>query len=864
MGKLYNLRHLYFISLILFSSYIFGQTSDEFLKKDLTYYLPDVTYNKSITTPEQYFGFQIGEWHVSHDRVVGYMELLASQSDRVHLHRYAKSHEQRQLLTLYISDPSNIKNREDIKARHNKLTEDANASIENLPVVLYQGYSIHGNEPSGINAAMLNAYYLVAGESEEVKSLLKSTFIILDPCYNPDGVTRFSTWANSHKGNNLITDPASREYNEAWPGGRTNHYWFDLNRDWLLLTHPESRGRVKHFQEWKPNILTDHHEMGSNSTFFFQPGVPSRVNPNTPWSNQELTEEIATYHAKALDAIGSLYYSKEGFDDYYYGKGSTYPDIHGGVGILFEQASSRGHSQETENGILTFPFTIRNQVATSLSTQKAAFAMHDKLLEHKRNFYANLPTEIASNPIKGYIFQDDDKAKVDEMIKVFLYHDIKIYESSADININSNNYKKGNSYFIPLNQKQYKLIKTSFEKVKKFQDSIFYDVSAWTIPLAYDITYDEMNEAQIKSQTLGQPIKSSIKPNANTTVNDNSYGYSVEWNQAYAPAYVNTLLQKGILIKTITEETKINGNILKAGTILIPANNQVIDKTKLIELLKSQSSKWNVDVKSLSTGSSDNGLSMGHPNVKTLEDLKVFTIIGQGISSYDAGELWHYMDHRLGEAITMIDKKDLGKTDFAKYNTLVLVDGNYNDLSETFIKKLEDWVRKGNTIIALSTAIEILKNRNFIKLSTVEETKIDSKTGKTYIMADEAKGAKVVGGCILNAEADITHPLCFGMQDNSLALFKQGTTSYKTTENENASPIKYKSKNTVLSGYSPQGFENKIKGSVAATVHSLGDGTIINFADNVLFRGYWWGGFKVFSNALFFAKIIEKDTKEKN
>jgi len=332
--------------------------------QELDYYLPqDVKYNSKIPTPKSILGHEIGEFHVTHDKLVYYLEKLAEVSDRITIQRYAHTYEKRPLLLLTITSIENHSNLETIKKSHRELCDPQKSSFlntKNMPSVVWQGYSVHGNEASGANAALVLAYYLAAAEGEQIDTMLKNTIILLDPVYNPDGLNRFATWVNMHKSKNLTTDPNSREFNEVWPGGRTNHYWFDLNRDWLLVQHPESQGRIKKFQEWKPNILTDHHEMGSNSTFFFQPGVPQRTNPITPAKNQELTAKIAEFHAKALDKIGSLYYSEESFDDFYYGKGSTYPDVNGGIGILFEQASTRGHAQETQNGILTFPFAIRN------------------------------------------------------------------------------------------------------------------------------------------------------------------------------------------------------------------------------------------------------------------------------------------------------------------------------------------------------------------------------------------------------------------------------------------------------------------------------------------------------------------------
>jgi len=261
----------------------------------MEYYLPEGTYDPEIPTPMEVLGYNPGDWHVGHDQLVTYMKALVAASDRIEMRTYARSHENRPLFTLIISDPTNLQRIEKIRADHLQLTDASTSdqvNIENLPAILYQGYTIHGNESSGANAAMVNAYYLAAGQSPTVMHTLKNTVILLDPCYNPDGLNRFASWANSHKSKTLVSDPISRELNEVWPKGRTNHYWFDLNRDWLLLTHPESQGRIKVFHEWRPNVLTDHHEMGTNSTFFFQPGIPSRTNPNTPQLNQDLTEKI--------------------------------------------------------------------------------------------------------------------------------------------------------------------------------------------------------------------------------------------------------------------------------------------------------------------------------------------------------------------------------------------------------------------------------------------------------------------------------------------------------------------------------------------------------------------------------------------
>ncbi|MEN8845858.1 MAG: M14 family zinc carboxypeptidase, partial [Candidatus Arcticimaribacter sp.] len=340
----------------------------------LDYYLPsNQNYNPNIPTPTEVLGHEVGKWHVSHDKLSEYMRTLAAASDRIQIENRGKTYEDRPLFLLTITSEKNHKKLDQIKADHIALTEPGGKNLDTstMPAVVYQGFSIHGNEPSGANAGLLVADHLAASQSDEVAQLLENTVILFDPSFNPDGLQRFSQWANTHKAQNITPDSNDREYNEAWPRGRTNHYWFDMNRDWLPVQLNESKARIASFIDWLPNVLTDHHEMGTNETFFFQPGIQSRVNPLTPKKNQELTMAIGKFHEKALNKIGSLYYTEEDFDDFYYGKGSTYPDVNGSIGILFEQASSRGHAQESANGLLTFPFTIRNQFTAALSTLEA-------------------------------------------------------------------------------------------------------------------------------------------------------------------------------------------------------------------------------------------------------------------------------------------------------------------------------------------------------------------------------------------------------------------------------------------------------------------------------------------------------------
>ena len=443
---------------------------------------------QAIPTPKDIIYHEVGEWHITHDRLVNYMKAVATAApERIKLETMGFSYEDRPQVLLIITSPKNHQRLEEIRQQHIKLTDpsqSASVNIENMPIVVWIGHSIHGNEPSGANASLLGAYYLAAAQGKQIDELLDNVVILFDPSFNPDGLQRFSTWANQHKSKNLVSDPNSREFNEVWPGGRFNHYWFDLNRDWLPAVHRESQNRLTWFHKWKPNILTDHHEQGSNSTFFFQPGVPSRVNPLTPEKNQELTAKLGKFHAQFLDRIGTLYFTKENYDDFYYGKGSTYPDVNGAIGILFEQASSRGHLQETDNGLLSFPFTIKNQFTTELSTLEGAKVLRKEFLEWQREFYQSAMKEAAASPVKGYVYGGkDDKTKAAIFTEMLLRHQIEVYDLTKTMTVDGTKFSPENTYVVPMNQPQERLIKGIFNKTLEYKDSLFYDITAWTMPL---------------------------------------------------------------------------------------------------------------------------------------------------------------------------------------------------------------------------------------------------------------------------------------------------------------------------------------------------------------------------------------------
>ncbi|MCH9660322.1 MAG: zinc carboxypeptidase, partial [Bacteroidetes bacterium] len=702
------MKNLYFLFILFFSL----QSVAQDYTVDLDYYLPkDVTYNNDIPTPKSVIGHEVGDWHVTHDKLAFYMQTLAMSSDRITIENRGTTFEGRPLLLLTITAPANHSNLERIRKEHVALTEgnSANLNTSTMPAVVYQGFSIHGNEPSGSNAALAAAYYLAAAQGPKIDELLSNTIILFDPSLNPDGLQRFAYWANIHKSKNINPDPNDREYSEVWPGGRTNHYWFDMNRDWLPVQLPESRARIASYHNWYPNILTDHHEMGTNASFFFQPGIPSRTHPLTPQKNQDLTGGIAQFHANALNNLGSFYYTEESFDDFYYGKGSTFPDINGAIGILFEQASSRGHAQESDNGILTFPFTIRNQFTAALSTLEAAVNMRKELLDYQREFYSNARNEAFQGG--AIVFGDEkDAAKTYHLAEILSRHKIQFHELKDDFTSNGKRYKKGHAYVVPKNQKQHRLINAMFEKRTKFKDSLFYDVSAWTFPLAFNLDYEE-----VSNNRAGNKV-SSLQKRSPQPVATSNYAYLMEWHEYYSPKALNQILTKGLRAKVAMKPFSMNATSYDYGTILIPVQNQKLTPQELQQFLVTVSMESNIDITAVSTGLTK-GIDLGSSQFRALELPKVALLVGNGISSYDAGEIWHLFDTRYDMYITKLDVADIGNTDLSRYSDIIMPNGWGGGLDKEDADKLSIWVKSGGTLVGYKNAGRWMNSNELISLS---------------------------------------------------------------------------------------------------------------------------------------------------
>jgi len=835
--KFTKLVFLLFFSVIVSSS---SQAQDYFFKDK-------APFNKVIPTPEEFLGYPIGEQHTRHDLIVAYFYKLAEVSDRATIEVYGKTHEQRKLVMLTVSSPKNLSNLESIKNQHLAFV-DPNKNPKNyndVPVFIQLGYNVHGNEPSSSEAALLTAYTLVASTNSEVINYLKKSVIFIDPTINPDGRDRHTQWANQFKAKQLVSDNIDAEHNEAWPRGRTNHYWFDLNRDWLLGVHPESKGKLKWMHSWYPNVVTDFHEMGTNSNHFFEPMKPiGSWDPIMPKENYEdLNNLFAPYFSSALDKIGSFYYTKESFDGTYPGYGSSYPDLQGGLALLFEQASSRGHVQDTDYGKMTFAFTIRNQYTSGFATIKAAVENKAFLRKYQQTFFKTAISQKAKTGFAGYEFGDAyDMNRNKAFIEQLLSHKIKVY-------------KKGKKFVVPLKQAQHRMVQTMFETYSKYRDSVYYDASAWSVANFYN-----MKSKGLKSVKLGAEIKSVNGIVNNTKIKKSSYAYILDWDDYYTPAALYYMQSKGLTVasafKPFTISTNNGNKSFNYGSLLIPISKQKKSSAEVYKIVSAAQTKYDIPVFGTNSGYSIKGIDLGSNNFRALTKPKVAMLVGEGVNSLEAGEVWHLLDTRIDMPITKVRMNNFRRANLDNYNTLVMVSGNYSQLDSIQRLKLKNWVSKGNTIVTIAGGSKWLIDKKIVKESLTKKSKVKDKKKEEikrlpFVDARENKGRERVGGIILEVDLDLTHPLGFGYRSEKLPVYKNNMIFLSPSKNAYATVAKY-TNNPHIDGFITQkNLDTFIKPSASLLVSKIGKGRAVLFADNPNFRGAWYGTNKLFLNALF-------------
>ena len=829
--------------------------------------------NASIPTPEEVTGVRVGERHWYHYEIVNYLDALAEASPRmVALGEHARSYGGRPLVSYALSTPENLARLDEIKrARSAIIDPEADVDLTTQPAVLHMMYSIHGNEPSGANATPLVAYYLNAALDDALLAQLEDVVIVFNPMLNPDGLDRFAYWSNAHRGVNPSFDSNDREHVQSVPNGRTNYYWFDLNRDWLPHQHPESRGRLALFHEWKPNVQLDFHEQGSNSNFFFMPGKPERTNPLTPKINQLLTAKIGEYHAAAFDAEGVRYFTEEGYDDFFMGKGSTYPDLFGTVGILFEQPSSRGAGQSTLNGTLTFPFSISNQFRASLSSVKATADLKDELLDYQRNFYTKQKRS------RGHYLAsaEGDSTRLQEFVRILKGHQIEVETLVNDVTAEGQLFKAGQAIAISLDQPQATYLETLWRAQLEFEENVFYDVSTWTLPWAFNLSHTREPVRNAKTKALAPSEAGEASALARSPI-----GYLVDWRDANSPALLYDLLEAGANVRVAkapftaltTNEGAVNFGY---GTLFVAPELQESIPEAALSLLNEAVSRG-LRIYPAASSYTPEGIDLGSRDFDVLSLPNVVLVTGPGTSAYGTGEIWHLLDTRVDMPITMVDSHNLKRLELDRYTHVIMTTplrapGAAAQL-DAFVKSGGVlWLQGASTVAwaadeglteatwretpAQRQAAELKRARNNKASPEIQGALLPER--KPFSTASDEYAFTLVRGAILQGDLDTSHPLGYGYTSSELAVFRTTNRFMNPSSNAYSSPVVY-TDSPLLSGYMSDENRTLVANSAGLVVDERGQGAVVLSLDSPTFRAFWWGTQRLLVNGIFFGDLLEE------
>lgn len=839
--------------------------------------LPDVERIQGVKTPAEFFGFAIGSRHLRHDQVLDYLHYLAGQSDRIELVEYGKTHGLRPLTVCVVSSADNIRNLEEIRKKRRLLTLGRPTRVDTQPLVMSMGYCVHGDEASAINAVPLLVYHLATAQDDFTVDFLSKSVAMIDPALNPDGTDRFANWANENRGMIASASPADREHHQSWPGGRTNYYWFDLNRDWLPAVHPESQGRLKMFHTWKPNVVLDFHEMGGNSSYFFQPGELNSNNPFSPAKNLELTKKFAAAHIEAMDGANELFYSEEKFDDFYVGKGSTYPDLQGAVGILFEQASTRGLRYKNDRVERHFRDTIANQLRLSLTSIEAAHQNRDEILHLQQQFFIDALNTASQHPVKAYLLHGTS-SRLAAAKKMMRMHSIDCVHPSTDITLDGFKYPRQSVLLVDLAQPQHFLIRSLMEPAQDFKRNVFYDVSTWHLPSAMDLEAVEVkhdlpaawlekastNEVQgddaIATSTSSERTSSQVTDHGSASI----VAWAIAPQELQTPQLVVALQQRGARWRVTTLPCSTDQAELPAGTFVLLKQANLKQWDALQVTLQKMAKQFSIETVAVKSTSTIHGPDFGSDSLIDIPRCQPLLLMGNGTSSYSAGSLWYYLDFKLRQPVDKVEVERLSSISLSRYSCILMPEGSYGTLSDSAAGLLGQYVQQGGTVIALGSSINILQRRKLIPNSEVSSTSATSSgeepqaantaTSVSFADAEDHAALQLIAGAFLETSVDPTHPLAFGFPDAKVPVFRTTSRVFGVPSNPHQLIARY---GDVIAGYVSPENRDKLRGTAAAWVHPSGEGRYILIADNPVFRGYVRGAEKLLVNALFIGPAFQ-------
>lgn len=822
----------------------------------ISYYFPGGgQLDPAIPTPEQFLGYPIGSRYTRHDRLVAYFEQLAAVSERVQVEHIGRSYEGRPLLLVTVSSARNLGRLPQIKAQRQQLVDPAAPIPADAPAVAWLAYSVHGNETSSAEAALLTAYYLAASQDAQTLHWLDNAVIVLDPAQNPDGRDRAANWHNAWGSNPAASDPADREHVEPFPGGRFNHYLTDLNRDWLALGQADTWPKVEHFHHWYPNIQIDFHEMGKDATYYFEPSPVSMESPLLPKSSYQANHWLARFHAQALDGLGSLYYTGENFDNFSPIFGSTYPDFHGAVGVTVEQASSRGLVQESVNGPLHFDFTVRNQVAIGLASVRGAVEDRARLFELQKDFYRSALAQAARHGVRDWVFGDaHDPTLSRALLARLLHHRIQVRELAREVTIDGKRFTPGSAWVVPVRQPQFRLAHAIFEFTPPVEGDVFYNGTSYAVAPAYGLNHAGSRSAL----AAGASVTALPESRGGVVGGSSTYAYVLDLRDFGAYNVVGALQAAGIRLRAafapFTATAAGQAQDFGYGAVVVPVAGQSVDGAALHARLQQLGATHGVRVQALASGRSISGVDLGSDNVRALRAPGIALVMGEGVSAAEIGSAWFAFDAHLGLPSSKIEPAQLARVDLARYTSIVLSGGNYAAISPAAVSALKAWVSAGGSLVAWGSGARWAVEQG-IASATIKPGDEAASERLDFGTQRDQFALRRVSGNILSADIDLSHPLAFGLQHRAIQVNKETGLVLDAGPNAYLNVVRIDDRPRV-NGYLSAANLARVAGSSFAQVVPSGQGNVVLFADDPVHRKYWHGTERLLLNAVLFGNHL--------
>ncbi|GAA4204091.1 M14 family metallopeptidase [Pedobacter jeongneungensis] len=828
------------------------------MKRLLTFCIISLTsvffVQAQLKSPDDFLGYSLGSHFTPHHKVAEYFRQIAAAAPKnVKLIEYGKTNEGRPLMVAIVSAAENIDQLEQIRNNNLALTTGINTSVNltKQPGLLWLSYNVHGNEANSTETSMKMLYTLASGTNKPATEWLKNTVVVIDPCLNPDGRDRYVNYFNSVVGKMPNSDPSSREHIEPWPGGRPNHYYFDLNRDWAWQTQIESQQRLALYNQWMPQVHVDFHEQGYNEPYYFAPAAEPVHQDITPWQ-KSFQVVVGKNNAKYFDAEGWQYFTKERFDLLYPSYGDTYPLYNGSIGMTYEQGGIRaGLSVVTNDGdTLTLKDRIAHHFTTGMSTLEITSLNHNKLLEEYKKYFQQ---ELANAPgiYKSYIIKPTNLSRLKKLAELltknkieFAYGGDKTGRAYDYDTQKEENYTLGrNDLIVNVQQSRAVLANVLLEPQTFVTDSNTYDITAWALPYVYGLKgYASKESIKGKYASLEEP------KTVNTEV-EKPLAWLFTWGTSEDAHVLIALQKENIKVRQADQPFSVSGKDYPAGTLIVlRAENErsvkgVKDKVTFIAKMLDK------PVQAVSSGFVEKGKDFGSNVYPLLKQPKIAIVSGMEVSSLAFGEAWFYLEHDLNLSPSIINAKDINNLDINKINTLILPDGSYSP----FIGDgLTAWLNKGGKLILMEDAIEsVLEKKGFdIKKKEAVVKKDEKPEANKLLFKDKDRDdfETTIPGAIYKINLDATHPFSYGLGKAYYSLKTDRKIYEPFAKGWNIGLINDKS---LMAGVVGKKAREELKTGLLIGVQDFGRGQVVYLANDPLFRNFWEGGKTLYGNILF-------------